>query len=524
MVAGVAERPIHTRLESAAAACVAVAVVVVTLNVATGWPQPLGIWLVVGAVVTFAVVVVLLHGRPARTASTLLARTLGIVAMLVTVCAAIVVAVVGLGGDTDGRSRSLVGWALLGGAVGLALGLPLRRRVEQAQLDRLEEHSRDSISVLQAFEKRMTRAVPMEELQLQLVETLHRTLGLLRAELWVGSNGVFELVSSVPAAARVRLAVEHDEAGVVARTHISGPAWLQVWLPGLLERRGGGPLRVAPVSHLGELLGLIVVERDAEGVEFTEADDAILSELARPLGLALHNVRLDSALQASLDELEARNAELQASRLRIVTAADESRRRIERDLHDGAQQHLVALAVKVGLVNKLLASDPDAAQKLLEELRGDVQATLEELRSLAHGIYPPLLRDRGLVEALRAAANRSPLPTSVTSHADARYEEEVEAAVYFCCLEALQNAGKYAGEHAKVTICVAECDGSLSFEVHDNGPGFDPTAHVDGHGFANMRDRLGAIGGELVVSSTPEAGTTVAGSVPGAGVATEVGS
>ena len=167
------------------------------------------------------------------------------------------------------------------------------------------------------------------------------------------------------------------------------------------------------MAHLGELLGLIVVERRADDPPFTEEDDRVLVELARQVGLALHNVRLDSALQASLDELEVRNEELVASRLRIVAAADESRRQIERNLHDGAQQHLVALAVKVGLVKQLIDADRATADEMLDELRGDVQDTLDELRELAHGIYPPLLRDRGLAAALKAAANRCRLPVEL---------------------------------------------------------------------------------------------------------------
>ena len=155
----------------------------------------------------------------------------------------------------------------------------------------------------------------------------------------------------------------------------------------------------------------------------------------------MHNSRLDTALQASLDDLRVANDQLSASRARIVAAADQSRRKIERDLHDGAQQHLVALAVKLGLARQLVEADPAAVATLLEELRGDAQATLTELRELAHGIYPPLLMDRGLPEALRAAANRAVLPTEVVADVG-RYDSEVEAAVYFCCLEAMQNAGK----------------------------------------------------------------------------------
>jgi signal transduction histidine kinase len=239
----------------------------------------------------------------------------------------------------------------------------------------------------------------------------------------------------------------------------------------------------------------------------------VLTDLARQVGLALHNVRLDSALQASLDELQTRNEQLQASRLRIVTAADESRRQIERNLHDGAQQHLVAMAVKLGLARQLVGADQATAEAILEELRADVQTTLTELRELAHGIYPPLLRDRGLAEALRTAANRAVLPVDVQAENVGRYSSETEAAVYFCCLEAMQNAGKYAGDAARIVVRVSVDPSHLTFEVIDDGLGFEAATVADGHGFVNMRDRLGALGGRLEIKSSP-AGTTIIGRIP----------
>ena len=196
---------------------------------------------------------------------------------------------------------------------------------------------------------------------------------------------------------------------MVTRAGVTGNAWLEVWLPALLEGRGPAQLRVAPASHSGELLGLLVIERADDGDQFTEEDDRVLTELARQVGLALHNVQLDSALQESLENLKRANDDLQASRARIVATGDAERRKIERNLHDGAQQHLVALAVNLRLAKDMLDDDPEAAAEMLDALGDAVKDTIQELRDLAHGIYPPLLMDSGLNEALRAAANRSPL-------------------------------------------------------------------------------------------------------------------
>ncbi|MGH8775561.1 MAG: sensor histidine kinase, partial [Jiangellaceae bacterium] len=375
---------------------------------------------------------------------------------------------------------------------------------------------RPAAAALETFGARMTRAVPMDELLLQLTENLRSTLGPVGAEVWTGGDGVLERTVSVPERPRARVTLAGAELAAVSRARVSGNAWAAVWLPTVLADAAGAdgrPVRIASITHLGKLLGLLVVVRSADERGFTDDDDRVLAELARQVGLALHNVSLDSALQASLEELRHRNAELQASRARIVSAADASRRQIERNLHDGAQQHLVALAVKLGLARKMAGGDP-SVESLLGQLRDDVQETLTQLRELAHGIYPPLLRDHGLGEALRNAANRATLPTTVGVDTDRRFGADVEAAVYFCCLEAMQNAGKHAGERAGVTVRIGEEDGSLVFEVRDDGAGFDPSATGDSHGFVNMRDRVGAFGGSLVIDSAPGRGTVVRGTLP----------
>jgi signal transduction histidine kinase len=197
-----------------------------------------------------------------------------------------------------------------------------------------------------------------------------------------------------------------------------------------------------------------------------------------------------------------------------VVAADAERRRIERDIHDGVQQYLVAISVKARLARQMSDRDPARSGRLLEELGQDISKALDELRTLAHGIYPPLLASEGLGAAMVAAARRAVIPTQVHADGIGRYAPELEAAVYFCCLEALQNAGKYAGDGASATVGIRQDGDTLAFEVADTGAGFDLTAHPGGAGMTNLMDRVGAVGGTLRVDSKPGRGTTVSGTIP----------
>jgi signal transduction histidine kinase len=353
----------------------------------------------------------------------------------------------------------------------------------------------------------------MDELLLQLVESLRKTLTLASAQIYTGTGEILELAVSAPDVAKRSFAVSGDERTVIARAGVSGNAWASVWIPSVSAGRLNAPLRVAPISHGGELLGIIVVTRVEGAVTFREEDDRVLTELARQVALALHNAQLDTALQSSLDELRRQADELRASRARVVASGDAERRRVERNLHDGAQQHLVALAVNLRLTKDVVVEDPQAAVKMLEDLGVAVQDTIKELRELAHGIYPPLLVDSGLGEALRAVCNRSPLDIELATEGIGRYGSDVEAAVYFCCLEALQNAGKHAPE-SHVNLRIWEESGGLLFEVSDDGPGFDIRLARQGHGYVNMSDRLGAIGGLVRWESQVGHGTTIRGSVP----------
>jgi signal transduction histidine kinase len=429
------------------------------------------------------------------------------------VLAVYLIVVIGIGRTPTADQRTLLGFSMAAAAVTALLYLPLRGRLARLAA-RVAGDKRDSPGeVLRALGSRLTSALPLDELLLQLAESLRRTLTLDAAEVWTGSGGLLERSASDPEAGRASLILTPAEEAVVARAGVPGPAWLRMWLPGLRAGREAASLRAAPITHSGELLGLIVVERQPD-VPFSDEEEQVLAALARQVGLALHNVRLGSALEASLDELQMQADELRASRARVVAAADAERRRIERDLHDGAQQHLVALAVNLRLARELAASDPVGARGVLEQLADDVHEALEGIRDLAHGIYPQLLIDRGLSEALRAALSRAPVRARLETATIGRYRPEVEATVYFCCLEALQNVGKHAGPDARATVRVWEEQGGLCFEVADNGAGFDPHTEPQGSGLTNMSDRLGALGGRLSLVSAAGDGTRVAGAVP----------
>ena len=383
----------------------------------------------------------------------------------------------------------------------------VRRRSQGASLSAID-FARGS------FARQLNSGVPLPELLRQLVEALTDTFKLDAAELWLCDEGALNLAASEPLQQRAPVPITMAEESIAANARVSSAAWAKVWLPALLDGRPERFMRIAPVSHSGQLFGLIVAERARKGESLAGETDETLEEVAREVGVAVNKARLDSALQGSLERLRRQAAELQASRGRLVAAADEERRRIERNLHDGAQQHLVALAVKARLVEQLAERDPERAKSLMNQLQDDVKSAIDELRALAHGIYPPLLSSAGLGEAMSAACRRAALPCSLEAKVAARYAPEVEAAVYFCCLEALQNAAKHAGAGTSVRVRIWEEAGGLLFEISDDGAGFDSSQNGEGAGLTNMRDRLGAVGGTLRVESSPGQGTRVHGALP----------
>jgi signal transduction histidine kinase len=254
------------------------------------------------------------------------------------------------------------------------------------------------------------------------------------------------------------------------------------------------------VRHQGELLGALTVAVPPSD-PLTPSQEKLLHDLAAQAGLVLRNVRLVE--------------DLRASRQRIVVAQDERAKALERNLHDGAQQQLVALAVKVRLMESLISKDPEKATAIAREVGADAGDALENLRDLARGIYPPLLADKGLVAALEGQARKAAIPTDVRVENGGRYAQDVETAVYFCTLEALNNVVKYAGA-TRAEVRLAQTNGELTFEIIDDGGGFDPSETGYGTGLQGMADRLDALGGTLEVRSAPGAGTTITGRVAGA--------
>jgi signal transduction histidine kinase len=263
--------------------------------------------------------------------------------------------------------------------------------------------------------------------------------------------------------------------------------------------------KVAAVRDRDELLGALTVTKPSND-PLTAAEDRLVDDLAAQAGLVLKNVRLTEELRAHLEELR-------ASRQRLVTAQDGERRRIERNIHDGAQQQLVALAVQTRMAEALAGTDPNREREVLRRVQQGLQDALEDLRNLARGIYPPLLADQGLASALESQARRSTVPVAMETEGVERYPQEAEAAVYFCVLEAFQNVAKYA-EASRATVRLRGVADELRFEVEDDGRGFDPAATGYGTGVQGMVDRLAALGGELRVLSEPGSGTTVVGTLP----------
>jgi signal transduction histidine kinase len=411
-------------------------------------------------------------------------KTLVYGSLAVFITAVYVAIVVGIGSLAQrGVRPSLTLSIAAAGVVAIAFQ-PVRAWVQRLANRLVYGRRATPYQVLADFAGRMAGAYGAEDLLPRMARILAEGAAATRADVWLKSGEVFHDSAAWPPGAPPLPPARATAAGVPAYAAAD---------------------RILPVRYQGEVLGALSVSK-RPGESLTPTEDRLLADLAAQVGLVLKNAGLREQLLARLEEIR-------ASRQRLVAAQDEERRRIERNIHDGAQQQLVALAIKLSITESMIGTDTDGERELLAELRQDAAGAAEDLRGLARGIYPPLLASKGLAAALEAQARKAPVPTTVTADGVGRYPQEMEAAVYFCVLEALQNVAKYAGAtRAEVKLTASGHD--LRFEVTDDGAGFDSDSRGYGTGLQGMADRLHAHGGSLDVRSAPGAGATIAGRLP----------
>ena len=391
---------------------------------------------------------------------------------------------VGIGTLVGSGGKPNLGLSIVATAI-VAVGFqPVRERVQRVANRLVYGKRATPYEVLSQFSERVAESYASDDVLPRMARVLAEGTAAELAEVWLGSGesmrraAAFPVDSPVPA----RLELNGTETVVVASAN-----------------------RTVEVRHQGEALGALTVTK-RRGESLTPIEIKLMDDLAHQAGLVLKNVGLTADLQARLDDLR-------ASRQRLVAAQDGERRKLERNLHDGAQQHLVAIKVKLGLVEMLAARDPEKAKATLAALKGDADEALETLRDLARGIYPPLLAEKGLPAALQSQAGKATVPVRVDAEGIGRYPQDTEAALYFCTLEALQNVQKYAGASA-VVVRLRQGAEHLQVEVTDDGRGFDVSTITRGAGLTNMEDRLDALGGTLEIVSTPGSGTTLRASIP----------
>ena len=397
--------------------------------------------------------------------------TYGAIAAFITAIYVIVVVVIGAFiGVTEGVS-------LLATAVVAVAFQPIRRRAQQFANRLVYGERATPYEVLSRFSEHVGETYSGEDILVRMARLLAEGTGATSAVVWLRVGDEVRPAATWPTNGAMATAIPltADEPPVV-----------------------DGATASIPVRHQRELLGLLTVTKPPNE-PLSPVEEKLVADLAGQAGLVLANSRLIE--------------DLRASRQRLVAAQDGERRRLERNLHDGAQQQLVALAVRLRLARTTASKDLAEADRMLEQMEGDVSDALENLRELARGVYPPLLADRGLAAAIEAQARRSPVPVHVEADGIGRYPQELETALYFCTLEALQNAAKYA-EANEVAVSLLEDHGELVLSIRDDGRGFDRAETPFGAGLQNMADRLAALGGTLSVRSRPGAGTTIEGRVP----------
>jgi signal transduction histidine kinase len=365
-------------------------------------------------------------------------------------------------------------------SVGIALGVLLMFVVRWARrfADRVVFGERETpYEILAQFSGRVAETYSLDDVLPRMAVLLAKGTGAAEARIWLEIDGELRPIAAFPEEAMA--------ADPIVRV-------------GEDLETSDSARHVFAVRHQGSLLGVLDLTMPAND-PMNAQKEQLVRDVAAQAGLVLRNVGL----------LE----DVRESRRRIVAAQDERARALERNIHDGAQQQLVALTVKLRLAEQLAERDPAGMRELLRTLQVQATDALEDLRDLARGIYPPLLADQGLGAALQAQARKSLVPVAFEIGGIGRYSQEIESAVYFSCLEALQNVAKYA-EASEVRITLQQDDGRLSLEIVDDGVGFDPAATTYGTGLQGIADRLDALGGAFEVVSAVGEGTALNGSVP----------
>jgi signal transduction histidine kinase len=429
------------------------------------------------------------HGAVLRRVAVTSALACSVVALYV----AVVVGGGAVVGQTDSPSLLL---SVVATAVVALLFAPVQRAIERMAARLGHPAAATPYEVLSRFSEAVTGGHGTAELPVRMSMVLAEGTGAQWAQVWLQVSGRLTLAATWPTGARADARPPSPGAGGADST-------------------GVGRHAVA-VRHGGRSLGVLRLQ-ERPGIPLTGVEKRLMAGLAAQAGLVLQLAALRAELQDRHAELVSRAGDLRASRDRLIAAHDAERRRLERDLHDGAQQHLVALTVNLRLAQTISSRSPERAARLLAEQSAAARVAIETLTSLSRGIYPPLLAEEGLVPALRAAAATSPILVTVDTTTTERPPTAVEAALYFCCMESVQNAAKHSGA-ARVSVRLVDRAGAWRLSVLDQGAGFDWRGDVAsgiGVGLVNMRDRLDAVGGTLSVQSRSGEGTRVTAEAPG---------
>ncbi len=447
-------------------------VFVATAQSFSGWaPLPFSVaQLVAFAAMNLAIAIAILRHR-LFDIDLVISRTVAYGVLAGVITAFYIVIVAGVGGILAAGSASRLLLAVVATAFVAVAFQPLRTRLERLANRLVYGVRAVPYEVLADFTTRIDGRQSSLELLPVMARMLAQGTGCDAATVWLDENGREVPASSFP---------EHQHVTPDTAT------------------------RSVPMQHGGANLGRLTVARRS-GEPLSPTEERLMDGLASQAGLVLHSAGLQ-------DELSRRMLELRQSRHRLVTAQDEARRRLERDLHDGAQQNLVSLRMKLGLAASVARDKPGSLEPLLQEMQSELGDALDSLRNLARGVYPPLLEAEGLKAALRARARLVPISIDVQCGPE-RYPRELEGALYFCCSEALQNLTKHS-RATRGSVRVWCEDGRLCFEVRDNGRGLDAARAKSGGGLQNIRDRLDVLGGVVDVSSEPGTGARVAGWVP----------